>query len=571
MKRMNLKKRMLSLVLSAVMLIAPAASFAEEAQSSYYAGELASTVISDSYVAGNQINLDVVFGMDTEKAFDDERVQAALNLLSKSRLHMSFYDDFGTARIHAELETDGVNMVTADMLIYEDGSVQAMSSLTGNLVLALPAGTFVNGQLQLGSLANTDVEYDLDTKEGIEAFEQLPVHTRLAITGSDVASTLINHLLGWTSYAQMDSDGELYVFDDTYLDATEDRDPVAQRMLGKIEAHRFNTLMWNVATTICDDKGQFQLAIADLLAKMGVTRRQMRLFTDALMTKETIDPMLDFVQPSYYIIENDDGSLCDYDDVSYFFKKLVKCTDRVWENSTDNTLTMDVSYDDFGGMVGFDAHLAQFTPELPFEGTFNYSIRTDDDWQRFHTAHGELQVYNDNRVIGDIDMQFGEDVGGVNETRIVGAADVVNQRDNTSAGIGLDAGLTFETDVAADGTESETFEGSVVLSERANGEGHGKVCASASGVTTTDGDRFDLLATAALEVAGRATLVADVALVQADYEEIPFAGGQALDLTDFEAAKKIIKDEVKAQAAKLGVSLVTHPSVLADLAVLYLK
>lgn len=566
---MSMKKRILSFLLSAALLIAPGASLAE---ANYYAGELSAVAVSDSYVAGNQVNLDVVFGVDAQREFESDDVQAAVNLLGKSRLHMSFYDDFGTARIHAELHTDGVKLVNADVLVFEDGSAQMMSNLTGNMVLALPVGTIIDGGINLSSLTDTDVSYDFDTEEGIAAFEALPATTRLSITANDMVSMLINHLLGWVSYAQVDSDGQLYVFDDTYLEATETRDPVAQRMLGTIEAHRFNTLPSNIAMTIADEKGDFQQALADVLAELGVTRYQARMFTDALMTEETVNPALDFVQPSYYIIENKDESPITYDDVSYFFKKLAKCANRLWENSTEEVLSMDVSYDDFGGTVGFDAVLAKFSHELPYEGTFNYSIKTDDDWQRMHTAHGELQVYNDNRVIGDLKMQLGEDIDGVNASSLVGVADLVNQKDNTSVGVGVDAALTYEVEVLEEGKEAESFEGSFVVSERENGAGTGRLAATLSGVTTVDAERFDLLATAALEAEGYATLVADVALVQADYEEIPFAGGQAIDLTDLDEAKiETIKNEVKLQAAKLGVGLVTHPSVLADLVTLFTK
>jgi len=385
-------------------------------------------------------------------------------------------------------------------------------------------------------------------------------------------SMLINHLLGWVSYAQMDSDGQLYVFDDTYIEATETRDAVAQRMLGTIDAHRFNTLFSNIAMTIADEKGDFQRAIADVLADMGVTRYQARVFTDSLMTEETVDPAVDFVQPSYRIIKDKDESPITYNDVSYFFKKLEKCADRLWRHSTDEVMSMDVSYDDFGETVGFDAHLAKFSTELPYEGTFNYSVKTDDDWQRLHTAHGELQVYNDNRVVGDLSMLLGEDVDGVNASTLTGAADLVNQKDGSSVGVGVDGSLIYEVEVLEEGREAETFEGSLVVSERTGSEGKGKLAATLSGVTTVDEERFDLLATAALEAEGIATLVADVALVQADYEEIPFAGGQAIDLTDLDDAKiGQIKDEVKKQAAKVGLSLVAHPSVLADMMTLFVK
>ena len=324
---MSLKTRAMSLAIAAAMLTAPAASLAE---ASYDAGELTKTVIADSYEAGNQINLDVALGLDVQEKADSERMRAAASLLGKSRLHLSFYDDFGTARIRATLNVDNVDLLTADVLVFEDGSVQAMTNLTGKLVLALPAGSITDGGLSLNSLTETDVEYDFDTKEGREAFNTLPARTRLAITGNDMISMLINHLLGWVSYMQMDNDGEFYVFDDTYIDETDTRDAVAQRMLGTIKADSFTTLFLNITQTIADEKGDFQQALADVLAEAGVTRCQARQFIDALLTEETIDPAVDYVQPSYFIIHDNDTSPIQYDDVSYFFKKLNKSAQRVW-------------------------------------------------------------------------------------------------------------------------------------------------------------------------------------------------------------------------------------------------
>ena len=347
-------RRILSFVLSAVMLLTPVMTVAEAATANYYAGELTTMAIGDSYMAGNQLNLNAVLGLELDEAVTDPTLKALSDLLAKSKLHMSFYDDFGTARIHAQLDADDVTLLGADMLIYEDGSVQMMSNLTGKLVLALPAA----GEQ---AAAPTMADFDMNTPEGVEAFHALPAIERLKITSNDMVSLIINHVLGWVSYMQMDNDGEFYTFDDTYLDATEVRDPVAQRMFGKIKADSFNTLLWNIATTVADTTGEFQLAIADLLAERGVTRYQARVFTDALFTKETIDPALDYVQPSYYIIENKDESPITYDDVAYFFKKLQKCTDTLWNTSTSEVMTMTVSYDDFGAMVGFDAFVPKFT------------------------------------------------------------------------------------------------------------------------------------------------------------------------------------------------------------------
>lgn len=558
-----MRKRILSLLLSAALLLAPVASVAEEAAASYYAGELTTTVIGDSYSAGNQINLTAVLGMNLNEDVTDGTLKAIANLLSKSQLQMSFYDDFGTARLHAVLNTDGVTLLSADALVYEDGSVQIMSSLTGKLVLALPAqGT------ETISLA----DYDLGDPEQLAAFRALPASQRLKVTGNDVISLLLNHLLGWVSYMQMDNDDEFYVFDDTYLEATQTRDPVAQRMLGTIKADSFNTLLWNVASSIADTTGEFQQALADMLAEYGVTRYQARLFTDALFTEETIDPALDFVQPSYYIIEGKDESPIQYDDVSYFFKKLKKCVQSIYDNGTENIMKMDVSYDDFGGMVGFDAHAPQFTTLLPYEGDFTYSIKTDDNSQRLHTAHGELQVYNDNRAVGDLNIQFGQDVNGVNQSGFTGQLDVLNQKTGTSLGVGVEAGLHFDVAAGENGQESETFEGSLTISRRENGENSPALSAALSGMTTVDAERFDMNATAMIALDQIGELLVDMTVEQAEYEEIAFAGGQAIDLSALDdAAKDTLKGEMKTQAAKLALQLVTKPDVLASLMTLFGK
>ena len=555
-------RRILSFVISVMMLLTPVMSVAEAAEPSYYAGELTAIAIGDSYAAGEQLNLSAVLGLDLDEGMEDQTLKALSDLLGKCTLNMSFYDDFGTARIHAQLDAEDVTLLSADALIYEDGSMQVMSNLTGKLVLAMPPA----GESAMISMA----DYNFDNPADVEAFHALDPMDRLKVTANDMISLVINHVLGWVSYMQMDNDGEFYTFDDTYLDATEVRDPVAQRMYGKIKADSFNTLLWNIATTVADTTGELQLAIADLLAENGVTRYQARLFTDALFTKETIDPALDYVQPSYYIIENKDESPINYNDVSYFFKKLQKCTDRLWNASTNEVMTMTVSYDDFGGMVGFDAFVPQFTTELPYEGDFTYSIKTDDAWQRLHTSHGELQVYNDHRVVGDLDIQFGQDVDGVNHSHFIGQADVLNKNEGTSQGIGVDASFDFKLVTDENGQESETFDGRAVLNGRENGENNAIVSATVSGMTAVDADTFVMNATGALGLEGTGMLVADVKLEQGEYEDIVFAGGQAIDMSAMdEAQKDMLKKEVVAQAAKLSLSLIAKPDMLANLMTIF--
>ena len=58
---MSLKNKVTAFGLSAAMLLSPAASLAE---SNYAAGELTTTAISDSYVAGNQLNLSAGFRLE---------------------------------------------------------------------------------------------------------------------------------------------------------------------------------------------------------------------------------------------------------------------------------------------------------------------------------------------------------------------------------------------------------------------------------------------------------------------------------------------------------------------------
>ena len=559
---MSLMKRVMALALSAMLLLAPVTSSAEEMLSSYFAGEMTQQVIARGYETGDQLTFNAALGLEMAGETTDEQLKALAGLLDRCEAELSLYSEAGMPRVHAMLSIDGVRLLQADALVMEDGSVQIMTNLTGKLVLALPEGTYVDGVLDLSALTG-NAYAEMSNEAG--AVRGLPMPERLKVIGNDMAALLINHLLGWVSYVQME-EGDLYTFDDEYLDATEDRDPVAQRMIGKIDASSFNALLWNIATTICDAEGDFQSTIADLLADLGVTRYQVRRFVDALLTEETIDPALDWVQPSYYIIEANDGSLCTYDDVSYFFKKLKKSSFRVYEHSTDAELGMVVSYDDFGSMVGFDAEVPQFSTVLPYEGSFRYSVKEDDFWQKKHTARGELQVYGDNRIIGSIEVLDGEDIDGKNSSHIVGALDVLNSKNGQSAGFGVDMNLDVQVSLTEDGKDQEAFEGAALIGLRENGVTGTKSGVTFSGVTQATGERFETYATAMAQVPGVATFVADMSLVQTEREEIAFAGGQAVDLTNLDdAAAETLANEVMTQAAKLGMSLIAHPSLMNDL------
>ena len=111
-----------------------------------------------------------------------------------------------------------------------------------------------------------------------------------------------------------------------------------------------------------------------------------------------------------------------------------------------------------------------------------------------------------------------------------------------------------------------------MLNSRENGEDNLAAGATVSGMTTVDAERFDLNATAAFTIVDTCELVADVSVEQAEYEEIAFAGGQAIDLTALDdETKEVIKGEIRNQAAKLSLQLVTKPDVLANLMTIFGK
>jgi hypothetical protein len=150
---MNLKQRMMAWVLSAAMLIAPSLSVAEEWVAP--AGEVTLTAISDDYVGGEQINLSAGIGMSTAMSGEElaavlgtdvetaeKKLAAIQSLLEKCELQMSFYDDFGTARIHGDLTLDGqqVDFSFENIRVFGlDGSEQVIEGLwTASLTLDIP-------------------------------------------------------------------------------------------------------------------------------------------------------------------------------------------------------------------------------------------------------------------------------------------------------------------------------------------------------------------------------------------------------------------------------------------------
>ena len=546
---MNKKTRLTALLLSVLMLVMPVVSVAEEAVG-FSAGDLTGTAIAESYAAGMQLNVSADFAVELEENVTDARVKAMAYLLSKSTLNLSFYDDFGTARIRAELVTDGVTLATADALVFEDGSAQIMTSLTGKYVMTVPAGAFVGRSM----------DELLGIKVASEEFNALPIQDSLKIMAVDANSTFLNLLLGWVSSTQMET-GELYTFDNEPIDATPTRDAVAQRMIGKISTYDFMYFLWNVVSSFRDDQGPLLQATADILAELGVTRYQARQVIDGLLTEETIDPATDFVQTSWSI--QDDGSLCELGDVQYFMRKLEKSVDNLSYLSTDLPMGMIVSYDDNGQMVGFDADVPLITEGWPFEGNFEYSIKTDENAQRLHTSHGELQVSEEDRLVGDLDIQFGQDIGGVKQSGFSGTLDLVGE-DGDAKGIGISAGLTSQVEAGEAGESMEAFEGALAVS--CHGEGEDVLTAAMSGETVLTDDALTLSANASLQAAGLADMQINLTMEQSEFDEAVFEGGVAVDVTNLtDEELGMLKSEIALQAAKVSLGLIMHPGVLADL------
>ena len=180
---MSLKNKVTAFGLSAVMLLSPAASLAE---SNYAAGELTTTAISDSYVAGNQLNLSAGFRLelgDVVKSLSDEKLEkkldAVVSLMEATELHMSFYDDFGTARIHAEIETDGLTIFSADALAYAAADGKEMTD--PNVIIEDGVCKMADHSSLAGSIATMDVLVRTMVKAGIPLADAVRMASELSL------------------------------------------------------------------------------------------------------------------------------------------------------------------------------------------------------------------------------------------------------------------------------------------------------------------------------------------------------------------------------------------------------
>lgn len=193
--------------------------------------------------------------------------------------------------------------------------------------------------------------------------------------------------------------------------------------------------------------------------------------------------------------------------------------------------------------------MPQFTEVLPYEGAFTYSIKHDENEQPTLTSHGELQLLNERRVVGDLTARSGLDVNGVNDSGLNGYIDLKNTADGTSVGLGVNSAAHFVAEQNDEGADVESFTGSVALTYRDNGEDGGSLVAAVDGTTTTDGDTFATSAGLSLTLSDEFKLNVNATLEQADYEEIEFAGGQAIDLT---ALNDDQLSQIKSEVTKQG-------------------
>ncbi len=544
-------RRVLALVLSAMLLLTPVMTVAEAP--GFSAGDLTLTTLSESYAGGYQIDVRFGFDVNTEAlAAVGEQAQAAAALLEKAQVTLSFYDDFGTARIRGGMDLDGVNVLSGDMLIFEDGSVQLVTSLTGNMAFTLPAGTVTENGIVLPE----------GSAIAIGDSSKTPAFERLKYSSGNMITTVVNLLLGWVSGAQMET-GELYTFDyETYIDATDTRDGVATRMIGKIRSQDLIRFLWNIVSHIRDREQEFQSDLAYSIGYLGVTRTQARRVIDALFPDEEIDYEMYQLERSADI--PDDGAPFRYDDMLYFLCKLEASLMNAWgTNTLTTTSSMVVSYDDFGEMVGFDADLQRFSKAYPYEGDLVYSIKTDENWQRLHTAHGELQVKENQRVIGDLNIQFGEAVDGVKASHFIGQADLVNQETDSAIGFGVNSALDFA--IAPD-ESGEVIEVHADLLIRMDGESMPAVSVSLSADSALTDLGLALTGAMNLGVLGMDAMTVNVGVECVEYDEAPYEGGQAVDLSAELTQEQLdaIKDTVKKEAAGMAVKFALKPAVIGD-------
>ncbi|MBR1709283.1 MAG: hypothetical protein IJ719_10705 [Clostridia bacterium] len=545
-------KKALALMMAAMMALIPVLA---GASGSYAAGDLTATAILDGLEAGNQIwfHLGIKDGEIAEQS--PETMDALNTLLAMFSLDGKAYMTFGETVISGTAKLDETELLQFILSVSEDGTARLSTSLTDDSVFLLGS---INA---MGGFDLNKIIYSVGENDYSGEFKSLPAWDRLRISSVDMLTLFIFSVLSWTSGNQIDMDNQFYVFDnDTFFEATDTRDEVASRMIGTITADQFCALFWDYASLVDSDAGYFQRALADYLAEQGVTRLQFRAVVDALFPNIQIDPETDYVEPTHII--PDDGALCQYNDVSYLFKKLVRFTDLMWEESTDETLSLIVSFNDYNETVGFDAVLPKFTTVLPYEGSFTYSKHTDEDWQVLNSAHGELQISDKERVIGDYAHLNGEDVDGYNGNTFDADLSVVNQESGKRNGFAINGEWSYEVDNTAQ-YYTESLAGSGKLTLHLDGNDIIPVSAKMTGLTDTAGNAFALNADASVSLMETATFNLNIEMGQEMVTEITLPQGEEYDVTAMDQESiDALQAKITNNATAVLAKLITNQKVM---------
>ena len=487
--------RFFGLLLCAAMLLIPAMASADLVMA---AGDLTASALMTSYEEGKVLHLHGTFTVPDSETAQSGKAKALGILLSKVDVDASAYLLGEEHHLDMVFTLKGNEMATVQMMMDTEGNILLTSNLFSGTVLEIPASStgVMDGITALitGEVSEDESKRDLSEMSAAE---------RLRLTTVDTISLIRKALLGWVAYNQIDDDGLFYTFSQEYVEPTEERDGIDMRMFGSISGHQFATLLYDEATLLDATTRDFQQAVADVLAESGFTRLQVRAAIDYLFPNEVIDPAKDFVQPTHAI--PDDGALCTYNDVSYFFKKLVKWAEKVFDQSYDSELSLMIGNDYYGAVIGVDAVLPRFSGYVPYEGYFKYSHKTDDDWQVMHRTHGELNLRENYQLVGDLNFLDGEDVDGINHNNLDGNLSLLNPEKNPAAALDIEGDWTFALS-STEGKYEEGLEGAGAVKVQ-----YDTLSLPVSGVLNmkaqADGENLAIEGEAALDMLERLTMV----------------------------------------------------------------
>lgn len=549
-----MKKRILSLVISMVMLLTPVFSLGEEMAAACPAGALMPAAVIGAYSAGGQVDLDVKLALAPASETPDEVTKAVVTLLDKFQLQVSAHQEEDAAAVYAVVDIDPVNLLTANVRLHEDSTVEAMTSFTGNYVLTLPAGALEKEE----AAANVSLrDFDLESEEGLAVFRALPAMDRIKLLLGDGGPQMLSKLMGWVTMTQMTSGGQLFAFDETPVEATENRGPVARRMVIKVKAASFAQLLSTLVSQLGEAPAELPVAIADLLAEAGITRAQAQMAAQAIFAQEEADPAA--AMDESLLTAPVQG-----EDVALVLQQLTKLMEVVCANPTENEISIVISFGEQGGLAGVDVDLQQFTTLLPFAFKAAYSSKADENAKLLHNVQLESQINPENKVVVNADVKLGQDVNGKNDSYIIVAADMVNQN-GFAMGVGLNANLGFEM-VAEEAGVSELLAGGLMVNMRMNGSEMPMFGAELSGKTTMGAEGFNTVGKLTLPAGEMGMLTIDVAIASGEPEAVPFTAVDIIDVTQLdEAAMATIQTELDNQVMRLGMQLINLPDVMGSL------